>query len=92
MERRCEVVAGDAFASVPSGGDAYILSRVINSFNNQRAVAVLKNCRRAMSDKSKLILVERVVPNRVEHSIAAQGPVISDLGPILPPSLASPIC
>ena len=79
VERRCEVVAGDAFASVPSGGDAYILSRVINSFNNQRAVAVLKNCRRAMSDKSKLILVERVVPNRVEHSIAAQGPVISDL-------------
>ena len=61
---RCEVVAGDAFASVPSGGDAYVLSRVMNAFNNQRAVAVLKNCRRAMTDKSRLILVERVIPNR----------------------------
>jgi len=79
MEKRCEVVAGDAFASVPSGGDAYVLSRLINAFNNQRAVAVLKNCRRAMTDKNRLILVERVIPNLVEHSIAAQGPVISDL-------------
>jgi len=79
IQGRCEVVAGDAFASVPSGGDAYLLSRVINAFDNQRAVAVLKNCRRAMTDKSRLILVERVIPNQVERSIAAQGPVFSDL-------------
>ena len=79
VERRCEVVPGDALTSVPSRGDAYILSRVINSFNNERAVTVLKNCHRAMIKKGRLILVERVVPDRVEHSIAAQGSVVSDL-------------
>ena len=79
LSGRCEVVAGDALVSVPSGGDAYILSRVINSFDNERALAVLQNCRRAITQKSKLLLVERVLPDRVEHSFAAQGPVMSDL-------------
>jgi hypothetical protein len=37
---RCEVVAGDAFVSVPGGGDAYVLSRVMNSFNDDRAIAI----------------------------------------------------
>lgn len=79
LSGRCEFVSGDALISVPSGGDAYILSRVINSFDNERAVAILQNCRRAITQKSKLLLVERVLPDRVERSMAAQGPVISDL-------------
>ena len=79
LSGRCEVVAGDAFVSVPNGGDAYILSRVINSFDNERALIILRNCRRASTKKSKLLLVERVLPDRVEHSFAAQGPVLSDL-------------
>ena len=76
---RCEVVAGDAFVSVPGGGDAYVLSRVMNSFNDDRAIAILRNCRRAITSHGKLLLIERVLPGRVEHSIAAQGPVLSDL-------------
>jgi SAM-dependent methyltransferase len=76
---RCEVVAGDAFASVPSGAEAYILSRVMNSFDNERAIAILRNCRRAITHNGKLLLVERVLPDRAEHSIAAQGPFMSDL-------------
>jgi len=76
---RCEIVTGDALASVPSGGDAYILSRVINSFDNERASVILQNCHRAITQKSKVLLVERVLPDRVGPSIAAQGPVTSDL-------------
>jgi O-methyltransferase domain/Dimerisation domain len=79
LESRCEIVSGDAFASLPGGGDAYLLSRVINSFDNQRAIAILQNCRRVITQSSKLLLVERVLPDRVEHSIVAQGPVLSDL-------------
>lgn len=41
LSTRCEVVGGDIFASVPQGGDAYVLSRVINSFDDERAVAIL---------------------------------------------------
>ena len=35
LENRCEIVAGDVFVSVPSGGEAYMISRVINSFDAQ---------------------------------------------------------
>jgi hypothetical protein len=79
LSGRCEIVAGDAFDSVPSGADAYILSRVINSFDDKRAIAILQSCHRAIQDKGKLLLLERVVPDRVEHSVPAQGPLMSDL-------------
>ena len=74
-----KLLPGDAFVSVPGGGDAYVLSRVMNSFNDDRAITILRNCRRAITDNGKLLLIERVLPDRVEHSIAAQGPVLSDL-------------
>lgn len=76
---RCEVVAGDAFAAAPGGGDAYVLSRVIHDWNDERAIAILRNCRRAMHGKSKLLLVERVLPERVENTAAVRSLVISDL-------------
>jgi ubiquinone/menaquinone biosynthesis C-methylase UbiE len=79
LNGRCEIVVGDAFDSVPTGADGYVLSRVINSFDDKRAIAILQSCHRAIQDKGKLLLLERLVPDRVEHSVAAQGPVISDL-------------
>ncbi|MGE5305317.1 MAG: methyltransferase [Alphaproteobacteria bacterium] len=79
LSGRCEVIAGDAFVAVPSGGDACILSRVINSFENERALVILRNCRRALTKNGKLLLVERALPERVENSIEAQGPIMSDL-------------
>jgi hypothetical protein len=71
LRGRCDIVAGDALVSVPSGGEAYILSRVINSFDNERALTILQNRRRAITRKGKLVLVERVLPDRVEHFFAA---------------------
>lgn len=79
LTSRCEVVAGDALASVPSGGDAYILSRVVQVWNDEKATAILKNCHRAMTPKAKLLLIERVLPSRVKHSVAMQPLVLSDL-------------
>ena len=79
LSGRCEIVAGDAFNSVPSGADGYVLSRLINSFDDKQAIAILQSCQRAITHKRKLLLLERVVPDRVEHSTAAQGPVMSDL-------------
>jgi hypothetical protein len=76
---RCEIIAGDGFASVPSGGDAYVLSRVIHDWDDEHSVAILKNCHRAMTDQSRLLLIERVLPSRVEPSSVAQALVLSDL-------------
>ena len=80
VAERCEVVGGDMFEVVPGGGDAYILSRVIHDWDDARATAILVNCRRAMADReAKLLLVERVLPDRIEPAPATQAKALSDL-------------
>lgn len=59
---RASVVAGDFFASIPTGGDAYILSVILHDWNDERASAILANCRRAMGGRGALLLLERVLP------------------------------
>src|SRR5215475_13911511 len=59
---RCEVVAGDFFLTVPAGGDAYILKRVIHDWDDERARAILRNCHQAMPEHGRLLLIELVLP------------------------------
>jgi hypothetical protein len=79
LANRCTVVSGNAFVSVPSGGDAYVLSRIMDSWDDARAVTILNNCRAAMTGKGKLLLIERVLPERVENSAKVLPLVMSDL-------------
>jgi hypothetical protein len=59
---RCECTGGDFFKEVPSGGDIYLMASIIHDWDDDHAIAILKNCRRAMSDSAKLLLVEMVIP------------------------------
>src|SRR5262249_13317031 len=59
---RCELVAGDFFMSVPAGGDAYILKRVIHDWDDERAGAILLNCHRAMPQHGRPLVIELVLP------------------------------
>jgi hypothetical protein len=76
---RCGIVAGDMFAEVPAGGDTYVLSRVIHDWDDERAGAILRSCRRAMRPGASLLLVERVLPARVVPSATVQEQTLSDL-------------
>lgn len=58
----CSAVAGNFFESVPEGADAYIMSDVIHDWNDDQCVTILKNCRKAMSKKGRVLVVEMVVP------------------------------
>jgi ubiquinone/menaquinone biosynthesis C-methylase UbiE len=60
---RCSYVSGDFFTLVPQGATAYLLSGVIHDWDDDRAIRILKNCRRAMTRNSRLLLVEMVVPD-----------------------------
>lgn len=60
---RCEIVGGDMFAGVPSGGDAYLLATILHDWDDEQAVAVLRNCRRAMPEQGRLLLVEVIMPS-----------------------------
>lgn len=60
---RFEVVAGDLFDAVPTGFDAYLLSRILQDWDDDACVALLTNVRRAMTNESsRLLIIERTVP------------------------------
>jgi DNA-binding HxlR family transcriptional regulator len=65
LSDRCEAVGGDAFVAVPAGADAYVLKGVIHDWEDKEAIAILRTCRAAMSDGSKLILIERILPEQI---------------------------
>ncbi len=67
---RVEVVAGDFLKGVPSGAEAYLLKAVIHDWDDARAVAILGNCRNVMIPGSKLLIVERVMPEKAEKGQA----------------------
>jgi len=58
---RCELRAGDFFAAVPAGGDAYVLKRVIHDWDDERTIAILQNCHRAMLPQGRLVIIEMVI-------------------------------
>jgi hypothetical protein len=69
---RCAVVGGDVFAAVPPGADAYILKHVIHDWDDARAAAILKQCREAMAPGAMVLLIEQVLPERLEAGAAAR--------------------
>jgi len=58
---RVTIQGGDAFESVPPGADAYLLSHVIHDWNEEKCLTILRNCRAAMRQKSRLLIIELVL-------------------------------
>lgn len=79
LSNRCQVVSGDFFRSVPSGGDAYILSRVIHDWEDAKAVAILKVVRGVLPANGRLLLFETMIreSNRLSY------PLLSDLNMVI---------
>jgi len=66
---RCEAVAGDFFASVPSG-DAIIMSHIIHDWDDERCITLLKNTVKALPRNGKVLICEAVIPPGDEFSPA----------------------
>jgi hypothetical protein len=71
LGERCTFVPGDFFADVPTGGDAYLLSRVLHDWGDADAVRILEACRAAMDDHATLLLVEAELPELAREQPAA---------------------
>jgi len=67
---RCELVAGDFFNRVPSGGDTYILKRVLFDWTDDEAVNILENCRKAADGDARLLIIEPLIGSRNEQTPA----------------------
>jgi hypothetical protein len=58
---RCDAVGGDFLAEVPRGYGAYILKSILHDWDDAKATALLKNCRRAIPRDGRLLIIEEVV-------------------------------
>jgi hypothetical protein len=62
LQRRCEIVGGNFFASVPVGADAYIMKYVIHDWNDDQCGQILGNCRIAMAPGGRVLVVDHIIP------------------------------
>jgi hypothetical protein len=69
---RCRVVGGSFFDGVPDGGDLYVLSNVIEDWDDERAIRILRNCREAMAPGGFVLVIEPVFAEEV-----LEGPGVS---------------
>lgn len=58
-------------ADIPAGGDLYLLKGVLQNYDDQGAAVILRNCRAAMADGARLVIVERLMQERATDDPAA---------------------
>lgn len=69
---RIQFVGGDFRASVPPGGDVYVLSHVLHDWDDSSAHQILSSCRRAAAAGTRLLILEAVLAEQ-------PGPVMPEL-------------
>jgi len=60
LAERSRVLAGDFFASVPEA-DLYLLKHILHDWDDEQAVRLLKNCRRAMDPGGRVVVIEMLL-------------------------------
>jgi hypothetical protein len=68
MTARCQTIAGDLVESVPSGADVYVMRFVLHGYDDAAAQRILQNVRRVMDPECRLLVIEVVLPDRVDRA------------------------
>jgi orsellinic acid C2-O-methyltransferase len=76
---RVTLQEGSFFEAVPSGADLYLLKSIIHDWDDERALAILQTCRKAMGDRARLVLLERRFPERIANADEMLTTVMGDL-------------
>ena len=61
---RCEPLAGSFFESVPAGHDVYLMKMILHDWADAPAVRILRSCREAMRNDSRLLVIEQLIPEQ----------------------------
>ena len=71
VAERMRLEAGDFLAEIPVRADLYLLKGMLQQWDDEEAAAILRNCRAAMPDGAKLVIVELLLPDRAADDPAA---------------------
>ncbi len=62
LDRRATAVPGSFFDELPAGRDVYVLSRVVNDWDDAHAIAILRRCAQAAGPRGRLLVFEEELP------------------------------
>ena len=63
---RCRFEAVTFFERVPEGADVHLLKSILHDWNDEESHRLLTSCRSAIAKDGRLVVVEMIVPERVE--------------------------
>jgi orsellinic acid C2-O-methyltransferase len=61
-------VGSSFFDGVPAGADAYVLKSIIHDWDDEHALKILNNCRSAAAPSGRVLLIERIAPERAAQA------------------------
>jgi hypothetical protein len=70
LHSRMERVGGDFFAEIPIQATAYLLRWIIHDWDDDKAISILENVRKAARPGARLLLVESVIPETAEFDMS----------------------
>ncbi|SRR5579883_1821228 len=85
LSDRCRFESGSFLETVPGGAGGYMLKSVIHDWEDNFAAQILTNCRKAMKPGARLLLIEQIVPQRIEAIAQHEMIVMPDLTMMLGP-------
>jgi len=65
---RCRLVAADLTQEVPAGADVYMLKHVLHGYEDGTAAAILSHCRSVLPAQGRVLVVEFILPDVVDHA------------------------
>jgi SAM-dependent methyltransferase len=68
LSSRCQFIGGDLSESVPSGADVHILKHVLHGCDDNAAVKILSNCGAVLPPGGRLLVIEFILPNVIDHA------------------------
>src|SRR6185437_8331356 len=70
---RCAIEGGSFFERVPGNGDTYLLKHILHDWDDARAGAILRCCRRSMPEHARLLVIERTLPDVAAPEAGVEG-------------------
>lgn len=69
VAHRAAIEGGSFLESVPAGGDLYVMKNIIHDWDDEHALAILRNVRTGIAEGGRLLLLEMVLPERASSFI-----------------------
>ncbi len=80
LASRCKLLAADLSVSVPAGADVYMLKHVLHGCVDEAAIGILRNCLAVLPKQGRLLVIEFVLPDVVDHAdVELEQRLMSDL-------------